>query len=252
MNSVLGGEGPKCWICGEVADTGEHLFKASDIRAAVVLSQQKPVYLQVNVQPTNKPIGSAKAKALQFTKSLCAACNSKRTQRYDLAWQRLSEYARLDWRAIRRRGSLDMKTCFGSAFAESALDVHLYFLKLFGCKVVQDGEPLDVARFVECILDRAPHPDVSLYIANSASRAPGVIAFESDVYKVWHQPENRLDGALWGYSIPPIAVKVCYIRDGVPLYCRGRPWHPSRRKRFVRFSPYYGAVEPIPGLAVDL
>ena len=133
-------------------DTAEHRFKASDIRRAIRLSQQQPAYLQINVQATNKEIGSAKAKALQFSKSLCGYCNNTRTQPYDRAWERLSEYIRTNWRQIRERRSLDLAVPFPGAIERGTLDVHLFFLKLFGCKVVQDREPI-------CNLEGRPYSE---------------------------------------------------------------------------------------------
>jgi hypothetical protein len=241
----------RCWICGKAADTAEHRFKATDIRRAIRLSQRQPAYLQINLQATNKEIGSAKAKALQFSKSLCGYCNSTRTQPYDRAWERLSEYIRANWREIRRRRSLDLTVPFPGALESGALNVHLFFLKLFGCKAVQDREPIDISTLATCLMDNKAHPEISLYVANSASRTRGILAFESDVYKMWHQAPRRLDGALWSYVVPPIAVKVCYIRTGAPLFSRGHPWHPSQRRQFVRLSPYQGAIDSIPGRAVE-
>lgn len=243
---------PKCWICGEPADTAEHRFKASDIRRAIRLSQQQPAYLHLNLEATNKEIGSAKSKALQFPKSLCGYCNHTRTQRYDRAWECLSDYVRANWREIRERGSLDLAVPFGNAVERerATLDVHLYFLKLFGCKVVQDQEPIDLPTLAACLMNRQAHPEISLYVANG-SRDRQILTFESDVYKMWHQAPRRLDGALWGYLVRPIAVKVCLIRTGAPLYSPGHPWHPSRPRRFVRLSPYREAIEPIPGKAVE-
>jgi hypothetical protein len=105
----------RCWICGQPADTAEHRFKATDIRRAIRLSQRQPAYLQINLQATNKEIDSAKAKALQYSKSLCGYCNNTRTQPYDRAWERLSEYIRTNWREIRRRRSLDLAVPFPGA-----------------------------------------------------------------------------------------------------------------------------------------
>lgn len=243
---------PNCWICGQPADSGEHKFKASDIRRAIRLSQQQPAYLQVNAQATNKEIGSAKAAALQFSKSLCAYCNNTRTQPYDRAWERLSDYIRTDWRTIRQRRSVDLAVPFSGAIESGALDVHLFFVKLFGCKIVEDGDSIDLSTWATCLMKRQTHPEVTLLLANASSCIRGVLAFQSDVYKMWHRAPHRLDGAMWGYVVRPIAVKVAYIRGAAPLFSPGHPWHPSQRRRYVRFSPYRGAIEPIPGCAVEL
>jgi hypothetical protein len=66
-------------------------------------------------------------------------------------------------------------------------------------------------------MKRQAHPEVTLYLANGSSRTRGVLAFQSDVYKVWHRQPRRLDGAMWGYVVRPMAVKVAYTRAGAPL-----------------------------------
>ena len=183
---------------------------------------------------------------------MCARCNNERTQPHDCAWETLSEHIRTSWRAIRLRGSVDLRAAFGEpGGVANALNVHLYFLKLLGCKARQDGEPLPVDEFAACIMANRPHPDVSLYLAPAAIPRR-VLAFDGDVYKQWNRDANRLDGAMWGYVVRPIAVKVTFIRAGTPLYMRGHPWHPSQPRRFVRLSPYHGGIEPIQGLARDV
>ncbi len=242
---------PLCWICGGQADSGEHRFKASDIRRILTLSPQSPGYLHSNVGEINRKIGSAKSRTLQFSRSVCARCNDTKTQCYDRAWDVLSGHIRDRWREIRERRSVDLVAAFGSDVAAAALDVHLYFLKAFGCKLIQDKEPFDVAPFAACLLERHAHPEVRLYIADATYLPKRVLAFESDVYKMWNRPLARLDGVMWGYVVRPVAIKVAYIREGTPLCVRGHAWRPGDPRRFVRLSPYRGAVEPIPGLTID-
>jgi hypothetical protein len=96
-----------CWICHtRPADSGEHRFKASDVRSvAPRISQATPVFLQRDSRATNNRVGSAKADRLKFAKSICTECNNALTQPYDVAWGRLSAYLLANWPAIVQRES---------------------------------------------------------------------------------------------------------------------------------------------------
>jgi hypothetical protein len=60
-----------------------------------------------------------------------------------------SDYIRADWRAIRQRRSVDLAVPFPGAIEGGSLDVHLFFVKLFGCKIVEDGESKDLSTWAD-------------------------------------------------------------------------------------------------------
>jgi hypothetical protein len=76
---------PFCWICRRrPADSGEHRWKASDLRRlAPGVSQRRPFFLQQNSVATNALVGSVKSKALMFPRSICRYCNNAGISRYD-------------------------------------------------------------------------------------------------------------------------------------------------------------------------
>jgi hypothetical protein len=133
-----------------------------------------------------------------------------------------------------------------------ALDVHLFFVKLFGCKIIEDAEPIDLSQWAACLMERKAHPEVTLHFAHRPFRAREALAFESDVYMIRRRGHDRIDGAMWGYVACPLAVKVCYITVGAPLFSPGQSWHPNKQRRYIHFSPYRGAIEPIPGRAFEI
>ncbi len=237
-----------CWICRQRrADSAEHRFKASDIRAKVPgLSQRMPVFLQRGAA-TNVRIGGAKADALKFKPTICAHCNNAGTQRYDRAWQRLSEYLHTNWAVIARRRQFDLSKPFPGGTRDASLDVHLFFLKLFGCKIVEDSIPIDLTPLSRALLYRHAHPEISLNVVDTLIDKRVVAAYDSDVYAMRNNRTGELDGATWLYDICPVGVKVSYIRGGSPLYVRGDSWHPSRPRKFIRLSPFHGGTEPKAG-----
>jgi hypothetical protein len=238
-----------CWICRtRPADTSEHRFKASDVRAkAPRLSQVKPVFLQREGKATNNRVGSAKSKSLTFAPSICADCNNRLTQPYDLAWQQLSGYLQTNWPAIVRRGRFDLSKAFPGGTRKAALDVHLYFVKLFGCKLNADNVPIDIAPFSAALLNGTAHPEVSLFVAHSRVADGIILSYDSEVHTLRDQ-EGELHSALWMYLIHPVAIKVSYVKAGTPvLRPPGQLWHPSSPGKVVRLSDYDGLSEPAAG-----
>jgi hypothetical protein len=236
-----------CWICGaRPADSGEHRFKASDLRSiAPGISRDRPVFLQRG-RATNDRVLSARSRQLQFAKSICTTCNDDLTQPYDRAWEKLSAYLTENWGHIVRRRCFNLGTPFPGCTRSASLDVHLFFLKLFGCKVLEDKIPIDLATFSTCLLQRRPHAEVRLLIADCKADSDIVAMYDSEVYAMRNQ-HGELDGAIWLYQIGRIAVKVGWIRAGRPLHLVGYAWHPSAPGKLVKLSPFSGATEPDAG-----
>ena len=194
---------PLCWICRtRPADSGEHRFKASDIRAvAPAVTQATPVFLHRDSKATNDRIGSAKADKLKFAKSICTYCNNTLTLPYDVAWQTLSAYLLASWPEIVKRGSFDLFKPFPGGTRKAALYVHLFFVKLFGCKLHAEGTPIDLAPFSTALPTGTSHPDVSITIANSGVGDGRVLLYESEVHTMADGTTRSLDGALWLYLV---------------------------------------------------
>jgi hypothetical protein len=231
-----------CWICrSNPANSGEHRLKASDIRARVPnLGPGKGVFLQRG-RATNDPIISPKARILKYPKSLCTSCNDTLTQPYDVAWEKLSKYFRESWGSIVKRGFIDLSKPFPGRTGAAALEVHLFFVKLFGCKIHEGGGvPIDLTQLSQALLTRTAHPEISLTIAADDVGRDLVVVQDSEVH-TWQDRQGRIDCAVWLYSVPPVAVKVHYLRAGTPPRVVGRPWHPGRTAKIVRLSPPLGA-----------
>lgn len=237
---------PLCWICGRnPADTAEHSIKASDIRrVALGLSQKNPAFLQINSEATNRKIGAASAGALTFPKSICGHCNNADTQPFDEAWRRLSEYLHAHWREITARKTFDLSAAFPGEVESAAVKVHLYFVKLLGCKLLADGIAVNLQSFASALLERRPHREVTLLVANSLVPAGQMISYNSDVSVL--RQGDEVYSAMWMCLVHPVAVKVCYLKAGMPVRApEGFPWHPARQRKIVKLSPYKGDTQPI-------
>lgn len=52
--------------------------------------------------------------------------------------------------------------------------------------------------------------------------------------------------ALWMYLVYPVAIKLCYLKEGAPVRAPdGFPWHPARQRKLIKISPYKGDTQPL-------
>jgi hypothetical protein len=237
---------PTCWICRQrPADSSEHRFKASDFRArALGVSQKTPVFLQRDGEATNIQVGGSKSRNLKFGRSICSYCNNTLTQPYDRAWERLSDYLHEDWKGIRRRRSFRPSVPFPRCPITAGLRVHLYFVKMLGCKILEDDKAIDLQTFSTSLLEQKAHPEISIFVADCLNRGKEALMFDSDVVTTTNQT-GEIDAGVWLYRIHPIAIKVAYIKAGAPLFVAGFPWRPAMTRNLVRLSPYKGMAEPL-------
>jgi len=211
----------KCWICGNKATTGEHKIKASDMRTLYSdVSQQKPLYFHTD-QKRNQKVGSIKSNKFKFDSLICSDCNNARTARHDKAWEQLSKFLREKSPAINKGDVISLQAVFPRAVSESMLDVHLFFVKLFGCAIVEHKVPVDILPFSTAILQQIPHPKVFLAFGSSLNMGTGMTNIET----------GNLNGlcvyATWFYIVEPIAVNVIYSEHSEKREGLVHAWHPS-------------------------
>lgn len=216
---------PSCWICGSLADSGEHMVKASDFRSLFPgVTHKSPVFRHTR-EKLNQPIKGANAHNLKFKPSLCQHCNNNRTQQYDLAWQELSEVLQA-MSPLRPGHELPTKRAFGTNANSKMLGVHFYFLKALGCMAVEYAIPLPIKSFAVAILAGMPHPHIRL----GFSAVPPATGPSADIY-VGHVDAvnrgNQTVGAAWFYVIGCAGVHVVYHEPATPRLARYRGWHPN-------------------------
>lgn len=227
----------KCWICGDEAKTGEHLIKASDLRSVFGhVSQRYPVYFHTALR-RNQPVGGIKSDILKSDALICARCNNQRTQPYDLAWDQLSRYIRDKKPKVRTGDWISLEKVFPGATQQSMLRVHLFFVKLFGCVVVEHKIPIDISSFSSAILGEIPHPNVYIAISPHIDR-PGMKSVGySDLQTA--QLNDRVAFGVWMYVLDGFSVRVMFAlpnerkREGLV-----RAWHPSTIGKCIRVARF--------------
>jgi hypothetical protein len=206
-----------CWICGKCP---------------------------INHEATNQPVGSATADSLKSARSLCSHCNNAGTQVYDEAWRKLSTYLHANWRDITARGSFDLSKVFGAETAKQAIRVQLYFVKVLGCKLLEDDIRVDLESFSEALMTGSAHPEVTLLVSSSLVPAGQLLSCESDVSVLRNGDE--VYSAVWMNLVHPVGIKICYLEAGAPVRePPGFPWHPTRQRKIVKLSPFKGDTEPL-------
>ena len=215
---------PTCWICGNVARTREHRSKSSDLRAIFgAPTQLDPLFFSTD-ERRNRKVGSLNASLLKFTTPICENCNSARTQRHDRAWQRLSETLRLLQPKITAGQVIRANRIFPYDTRREMRNVHLYFLKLFGCQILDGKLPIDIEPFSEAILQERPHPNVYLAFGPTPNRPVASIAGGTDVYVA--MLKDKCAFATWFYEVNNLSVNIMYATLGEKREGLINAWHP--------------------------
>ena len=230
----------KCWICGaEEASTREHLAKASDVKALFGKpSQKEPFFFNSSDRlrrSRNVKVGSLKSDTLKFAHRICLTCNSKRTQPYDYAWEHSSDELRDAVPRLLDAGSFRANWLFPYDTRRYMRRVHLYFVKLFGCLVVEGDIPIDIAPLAKALVDGQPHPHI--YLAFGSLPLPVAAAGGSDVRTA--ELNGKVAFASWLYHVGDLAVNVMYALPGEQregLQVARHPRFGAKRLRFSRFD----------------
>jgi len=224
----------KCWICGRDGKTGEHILKASDLKSYFGrISQEMPIYYHTKGKK-NIPVGSPKSKRLKSKALICNDCNSSLTQPYDKAWEKLSFYLRKNWAILQRNGKLNLSKIFPGSTGKSLLDVHLYFVKLFGCRIVEESIPIEIAEFSNCLQQRIAHRDVYIAIGNQPEIVKSKYAAITPIESLTRDKNTVF--AEWLYIIDTIAVKIIYSIVPGNEKVLHNTWHPNNANKIIKLA----------------
>jgi hypothetical protein len=226
-----------CWICGNKATSGEHIIKASDLRLHFKRPSQKaPIYYHSSKQ-RNIPVGSFKSDRFKSKALLCSNCNNSTTQAYDLAWQTFHEFADKNWDQLFPIQIINLGKVFVSEHRKKMLDVHLYFVKLFGCRIAENSVPIPIGEFSDSILNRKAHPYIFLRFGQTPGYDGKSYAGVTPMEAI--NVQNTTVFANWFYTVGRISVEVIYSRYGLKNANISNWWHPrmtSKGIKLVRFQ----------------
>jgi hypothetical protein len=221
-----------CWICQQPAATREHSTKKTDLAAALPKpSQAKPIYFS-DGRVKNVPLGSFKSDYLRFKTPICADCNNARTQPYDRAWDTLSAGLRARAPNLKNGDSVRCNRIFRYAARKHLLNVHLYFVKLFGCYIVDANAHINVESFAHAILKAKAHPQVLLRFGISTLPV-GRSDFDVD-----YDEGGNAVYAGWFQTGGGIGVHLVYAANGQHRQGMIDTWHPSQATTRLRIADF--------------
>ena len=222
-----------CWICGSIAETGEHMIKVSDLRDIFGHTTTKtPLYRKVNNEHP-EIVQGANSPKLKFQTKLCAECNNARTQHHDRSWEALARYFRNRSVPVTPGGVVRPVRAFSQGLRPGLLGVHLYFCKLTGCLIHDAGVPLETDSLAKAILENVPHQNVYLAFLAVTSRRLQNWAVLTPVETI--SVRGSLVGAQWFYFVGRIGVHITYATH-IHRPSKANLWHPSSSAKTLTFG----------------
>jgi hypothetical protein len=224
-----------CWICGDPATTGEHKTKQSDLRAVLGTPTPGNPFYYHDGAAKNRQVRSYRADFLKSPSRLCAPCNNRRTQPYDHAWERLSDWLRNRQPPLKVGDVIRADRIWAQSATKQMRHVQLYFAKLTGCHLVEAGINFDRMSLAQSILTGKGNPYI--YLKFRLSRTAALVGMPDLLSDV--PPAGDPCGvAAWMYALGSLAIEVQYVNTGGRQIALPDAWHPaSGSNRFVITAP---------------
>jgi hypothetical protein len=109
---------------------------------------------------------------------------------------------------------------------QSMLNVHLYFVKQFGCKIAGTDIPIDIKPFADAIMHGCAHPLVLLRIVRAPFFSHAVISGQSEMKAAVRRIDESCRFAMWMYVLDTLAVDVMFAAEGERRQGQVGAWHP--------------------------
>jgi hypothetical protein len=183
------------------------------------------------------PVGSLKSKVLKFSHRICQTCNSERTQPYDYAWESASSKLRAEVPRLTQGGAFRANWLFQYNARAAMRCLHLFFVKLFGCQIVEGKIAIDTKPFAAALIDGRAQSDVFLTFGRMAM--PVDLVGSTDVHADLRE-DGQVAFASWFYQVGELSVNVLYAPEDQR---RTRPavngaWHPTRGCQRIAFIDF--------------
>lgn len=120
-----------CWICGNIANSKEHKFKASDIKR--IHGKKFDAYY---VKGKATEITSYKDRILKFIEVICDDCNVKRTRPHDDTYDKFIDYCLANYEVLVKQKEIRFDIIYGNNWVQEKMNLWKYIAKHAGCKIV--------------------------------------------------------------------------------------------------------------------
>ena len=192
-----------CWICEErSANTQEHAFKSSRIKALWEEGGREPLYIPGGDGRVYKGTGPS-AGIFMFGKTLCGYCNNQWSQPFDMAYDHFIGFILSDLDYFKDKREFEWDAIFeGTPFDQR--DLARYYLKNFGCRMVDAGMevPEDIRAYLLADTWDCPNPFRLLLYKNYEE----IAGLDPNKPQEWLRPfatwkANVLDSGQWNHFL---------------------------------------------------
>lgn len=134
----------QCWLCGSLADSGEHRHKKSDVKRGFtnVLDNIENVAILGNDSGLYE-IQGPNSKKLKFENVICQKCNTSNTQSFDLAYEIFINYILNNIDLLLKERKIDFNAIFPTDTVQQKKNVIKYYIKHFGCRLAENDISID-------------------------------------------------------------------------------------------------------------
>lgn len=129
-----------CWICGDIADSEEHKFKASDLKRYHG-KKMNAFYIKGNEAIK---LDSFKDKNLKFDKVICTNCNNNLTRPHDDAYDKFVKYCTENKEQILKNRIINFEEIYKNNWKLEKIDLYRYYAKHVGCKIITSNLDVDI------------------------------------------------------------------------------------------------------------
>jgi len=131
----------RCWWCGEIADSAEHIHKKTDLEREFgrrkAFSKNDPV--RFIDDSTIIPIAKSKSRTVKFKKNLCIHCNSTQSQPFDIAYDVFTQYYKENEEKIYTTQLVNFEDVYGDSWIDQILNLQKYYVKNFCCRLYEEN-----------------------------------------------------------------------------------------------------------------
>lgn len=138
-----------CWICGNVADSGEHKIKKSLLKKVFCNGFKNKSIRHIKYGKEYKLPGPNSDK-IKFKKVICSQCNNSKTQLSDASFDIFLDFIIKYYEDITKKRMIDFKEIYQENFPEGQTNLFKYFVKIFGCDLSENGflVPPDIVNII--------------------------------------------------------------------------------------------------------
>ncbi|WP_349902956.1 hypothetical protein [Parafrigoribacterium humi] len=216
-----------CWWCGDTATTREHKYKASELRRISTANGASGTPSEVF---KSSPYYEDSLRSLKrgdevkWGMNLCATCNGHRSQPFDRAYDRFSEYVQANICTVWALDQIEWTSVYGSEWRNQTISLARYFGKQLGCMLATQGLPVPPA-LADFLNGSSRCPGVSFRIGRSvaaleahaaiisAGHQEGLLHYIGIPETPAYSDGTQLTGAVYAYQIAYILVSAEWFLD---------------------------------------